>query len=282
MILIASSESLLSTALRNKLLETGKDMVLMISRNPHHGWVQELRHQREAGTPWQPVAQVFVINEFPFNVYDIYEQKRTILRDLASLQLTQVSMHVAIKLNMNDILMARNIRSHCTYLSHMITDLSRHLPYRLNLSFSCVYNVFGVVNTTIMQVDSNNVQHLLFLLKNPARNLVVPFAENEEIFGTDVVDAAGLLVDRSERLEKEDEAGDRKGPGLVGELVFLPVNTPVHTAVLVETVTRQHPGLYHSIRYTPGSGSQQAKVKAELNPQVLAQTVTDSFVNYLD
>ena len=275
MIIIDSTESLLSAALRNRLQEINPGIVFTASRNQRPGRNQDFRNYTYAGKQGDPLIQYFIIHEFPFNVYDIYGHLRSILRDAASQHAEEVMLHVVIKLNMNDLLMIKNVRSHCSYLSRMVTDLSRHLPYRVKMSFSCAYNLFGVVNASLMQIDSNNVQGLLFLLTNQVKDLVVPYAENEEIIGTDVRVAVAHLTEPNEGpVSGNDETSSP-------HLVCLPVNTPVRAGFLVNTVKRMQLAPYHSIRYSEKSGISEAQVNAELNPIKLSLTIADSFIDYL-
>ena len=288
MIIINSGEKLLSSAIRNRLQETYPGIQLVFSKGLHHEWKKDATHavdkvdkvdkaidkghSADKGHSHYPFVQCFVINDFPFNVYDIYEQMKSLLKEMGSLKMKSASIHVIIKLNMDDIRVAGNIRSHFRHLQTLVSDITRHMDYRLRTHFSCTYNVFGMVDATLLQTDSNNVQRLLSLLKNPKKELVVPFGLVEEVIGTDVHEAVSQI------LEKSDGDNDE-------ECTFLSVSPSISATSLIEKVSRHYPDRYHHIRFAAdpdGSGERSGdKVKSEFKVADHSRTVVDSFIHYL-
>jgi hypothetical protein len=272
MIFIDNSEHLLSTALRNRLQDIYPGVAVWPLRTSLSEPVPDLKrfiHQERQPCPF---VKYFLISEYPFNVYELYDQIKAILRGLGALPHQRVSLHVVMKLNRDDVFMMKGIRSQCAHLMRLFTDLCRTMPAAPSLLFSCVYNVFGIVDAAVLHPDSNDVQALLFQLQNPDRYVVVPFEEQEEIFGTDVHAAVAAI------LEREGNVPVREGE----EMIVLPVNTPVRAGTLMAEVAKKRPDHQASVRFASNEYVTPSEVRAQLDPQNLPSNLAERFLAYLD
>jgi hypothetical protein len=270
MIFIDNSEHLLSTALRNRVKDTYPGVSVWPLRTSINDPAPDLKkYIHEDRLPY-PFVKYFLISEYPFNVYEVYDQMKAILRSLGALPLQRVSLHVVMKLNRDDVFMLKNIRSQCAHLRRLFTDLCKSLPAAPSLLFSCVYNVFGVVDTAVLHPDSNDVQSLLFQLQNPERYVVVPFEEKEEIYGTDVHAAVLSILEREGRLHVAH--GE--------DVMVLPVNAPVQAGTLMAEVAKKRPD--RQLRYLSNEYVTPSQVRAELAPRNLPANLAERFLAYLD
>jgi hypothetical protein len=264
MIFIDNSERLLSAALRNRLREAYPGIPIWPLRTGVHERVPDLKRMlREKKMPY-PFVKFFLISEYPFNVYEVYEQVKGILRSLSTLMLGHVSLHVVMKLNRDDVFMFGSIHNQCDQLRELFTELCRTFPETPELLFSCVYNVFGVVDAAVLHPDSNDIQSLLNQLLNPDRYVLVPFDEQEEIYGTDVHAAANSILEREEGK---------------GGLMVLPVNAPVSAGLLMEAVGKKRPS---SVRFLTNEYVTSSQVRAQLAPKNLDASLTERFIAYLE
>jgi hypothetical protein len=270
MIIIDSSETLLSTALGNRLQAAHPGESFIITRN-HGSEPLPLGRQRTASVPIEHAyISCFIINEYPINVYELYTQTKTIIKRLSQFAPQEILIHVVVKLSMNDIIMLSQIQSQCSHLGHLVMQSSSNVIYRLNIQFSCVYNVYGMIHSSIIQTGSNDVQTLLYLLKNPAKHFSVPFGEQEPIIGTDVEDAVSLILERT---------GEVKDP--LG-LHVIPVNTPEIAKSLIEILMNHFPERYPSIGFGEDRKSFQNKVSPLGHSQTYYGSLSAQFIKYLD
>jgi hypothetical protein len=136
--------------------------------------------------------------------------------------------------------MAEQIRHQCSHLGSLVDQIAANAPYPVYTFFSCMYNIFGMVHSSIMHTGSNNVQTLLYLLNNPSRQLVVPYHADEDIFGTDVEDSVTRLLERT-----DNSAGN-------APLQFLPVNSPVKAGSLINAVKQSFPDRHRYVKFSEG------------------------------
>lgn len=272
MIFIDNSEHLLSAALRKRLQDIYPGVQVWPLRTTLNEPVPDLKKYLHQDKSPYPFVKYFLISEFPFNVYEVYDQIKAILRGLGSLPLQKVSLHVVMKLNRDDVFMIKDIRSQCDHLVRLFADLCRGLPASPFLLFSCVYNVFGIVDAAVLHPDSNDVQALLFQLQNPDRYVDVPYEEQEEIFGTDVHAAVASILEREGRLPVP--AGE--------EMIVLPVNEPVRAGTLMAEVAKKRPDHQASVRFLSNEYVTPSQVRAQLAPGNLPANLAERFLAYLD
>jgi hypothetical protein len=235
MILIDSKENLLSWAIKKKLQSLSQDDIFLMPRS--HSLGVEIPIPQSSNKGDISLVKYLVITEYPFNVYEIYNQIKNFSRNALGFKKIDIHIHVIIKINMQDLFMVEQIRFQCAHLG----DLSKQIPPnshgRLRSSFTCVYNVFGMVNSTIMQMDSNSVQSLLYHLKNLTEPLVIPYGENEMIIGTNVEDAASEFV-----LKIEEASVD-------SDLHILAINKPITAQMLLNDLQKRFTDRYLSSKF---------------------------------
>lgn len=278
MVLIESNEILLSSALSARLASDYPGIAIHPLRA---GWPPKTASPTRDPRVSYPFVRGFIISEFPFNVYGIYEQIKGAARVAASKGLP-LDMEILLKLGMEDVLMMKTIRRHCSYLHKLSGDLPRSNGLAPAIHFSCVYNVFGAVRDAVIQPGNNAVQGLLFLLKHAERQIVVPFGKDQEVIGTDVEQAVRAILDRGATCENEHSNGDETTGAVKTEnLVALPVNIPVEAGTLVAEIARIYPGKYLTVQYVENPRLESGVVKAELGVQHSDTTLIDSFISYL-
>lgn len=269
MVLIDSSENLLSSAIKNRLLAAHQEEVFLVPRH-HRAGPFQLSNARTAADQERPSIKCFVITQYPFNMYEIYNQAKTILRNISFATQFDVYMHIIIKVDMQDLFNTLQMDAHCKHLGNMITQMTEHAPFRLHIFFSSVYNLFGVVNSSVMNMDSNSVQALLYQLKNPSGRLHIPYGEDQYVIGTDVEDAVSQL------LERVNHSPDARA------LRFIPINKPETAGALLDIIKEDYPGRYQSPRFQNGPTIQLSTVQQSLGSPVFLEPISHRFVSYLD
>jgi hypothetical protein len=268
MIIIDSSENLISSVIRNRVQAADQKAFLFSSRDHRQDMLQPLKLRLHNETMGDPI-KYFIIIENPFNVYDVYNQIKSLLRIMTTLHAAEVYIHAVIKLNMQDVFTARHIRSQCTHLASLIGHVSGNSAYRLHTMFSSVYNVYGMFHSTIMNLGSNSVQALLYTLKNADKQLTVPYAEKEDVIGIDVEDAVSILLQRTHPDENTT-------------LNFLPVNESMTAESLMDNISRAYPGRYPLIRYSAGGNISVEQVLEELQCREYGADIAERILSYMD
>jgi len=223
-----------------------------------------LKQMAKEDTLNYPFVKYFAISEYPFNVYQVYEQIKTTLRTILMLPAKDIYIHVAIKLNMQDLLMVGQVRHQCSLLGSLVNQIAAGSPCPVHLSFSCMYNIFGIVHSTVMHMDSNSVQTLLYLLKASPKHLVVPYGKNEEVIGTDVEDAVSRLLQWAD------------APGPDEPLRILPINTPVTAMSLMQDISMAYPEKY-AVKFSEKAHISLASVVDALQCKKLDVSISDRF-----